>query len=84
MARETEGLDSRLRWCADELVDLILQRRERWWPENLKLAIVPQLDGDWAAVAAGDSAGRSKDLDLVGSIARIAGEVRARNAWDGF
>lgn len=81
--QSSRNLSQRLRWRADELVDLILQKRERWWPKNLELAITTREDGDWMAVSGRGSA-RSWEPELAFSIARAVGEVRARNAWNGY
>ena len=72
----------RLGWRADELVELILQKRERWWPKDLQLTVAPRDGGDWMVV----SGKRTGDWEpeLAFSIARAVGEVRSRNAWNGY
>lgn len=76
--------NQRLRWRADELVDLILQKRENWWPKTLELAIAARDDGEWMAVSGRGSTARNWEPELAFSIARAVGEVRARNAWNGY
>lgn len=82
MGQSSMNLNQRLRWRADELVDLILQKREGWWPGNLNLAITTREDGDWMAVSGGGA--RDWEPELAFSIARAVGEVRSRNAWNGY
>ena len=71
-------------WRADELVELILQKRERWWPTDLQLAITARDDGDWMVVGGKGATVRNWEPELAFSIARAVGDVRARNAWNGY
>jgi|KBSSwiStaDraftv2_1062776.scaffolds.fasta_scaffold8953932_1 hypothetical protein len=79
MEQPGKSLQQRLRWCADELVDLVLQKREQWWPKDLQLAVARRDDGDWMVVSR-----RTWEPELAFSISHAVGAVRARNAWDGF
>lgn len=76
--------NQRLGWRADELVELILQKRERWWPEDLQLAVTARDDGDWMVVSGKRVPARNWEPELAFSIARAVGEVRSRNAWNGY
>lgn len=78
------NLSQRPGWRADELVELIHQRAERWWPKDLQLAIVAREDGGWMVVSGKGATGRSWEPELAFSIARAVGEVRSRNAWNGY
>ena len=84
MEQPDKSLQQRLRWCADELVDLVLQEREQWWPTDLQLAVSRRDDGDWMIVGRDGSLIRNWEPELAFSISRAAGAVRARNAWDGY
>jgi hypothetical protein len=81
MGQSSMNLSQRLRWRADELVELIRQRAERWWPNDLQLAVVPREDGDWMVVS---GTGRGWEPELAFSVARAVGEARSRNAWNGY
>lgn len=82
MGQSDTKADRRLGWRADELVDLVLQKRERWWPKDLKLAVAPRDGGDWMVVSGKGT--RDWEPELAFSIARAVGEVRSRNAWNGY
>lgn len=84
MGQSVNQTSPRLGWRADELVDLILRKREAWWPKNLELAITEREDGDWMAVSGNGSAANGWEPELLSSIARAVGEVRFRNAWNGY
>lgn len=71
-------------WRADELIELIRQRAERWWPKDVQLAITAREDGDWMVVSSKEVAGHGWEPELAFSIARVVGEVRSRNAWNGY
>lgn len=77
-------VNQRLGWRADELVELILQRRERWWPNDLQLAVTTREDGDWMVVSGKGARGRTWEPELAFSVARAVGELRSRNAWNGY
>ena len=84
MGQSSMNLSPRPRWRADELVELIRQRAERWWPKDLQLAIVPREDGDWMVVSGNGTTGRGWEPELAFSVARAVGEIRSRNAWNGY
>jgi hypothetical protein len=63
---------------AAELIALINQRHEDWWPEQFHLTILRSAEHDWTAVddsAAGEDFGKS--------IGRAVAELRLRYAWAG-
>jgi hypothetical protein len=61
-----------------ELMALINQRHQDWWPEQFHLTISRSAEHDWTAVA--DSAAGD---DFASSIGRAAAELRLRYAWAG-
>ena len=79
-----QNLSQRLRWRADELVELIRQRAERWWPNDLQPVIVAREDGDWMVVSGKGATGRGWEPELAFSVAWVVGEIRSRNAWNGY
>jgi hypothetical protein len=68
-----------------ELIALINQRREDWWPEDFQLTIDRSGEHDWVAVTqtASESADGKRRADLVQSVARVVAQLRLRNAWIG-
>lgn len=83
MGQDSMSWGLRPGWRADELVELIRERAEEWWPKDLQLAVVAREDGDWMVVN-GRAGGRSWEPELASSIARAVGRIRARNAWNGY
>ena len=61
-----------------ELLTLINQRHEDWWPEQFHLTIARSAEHDWTTVV--DSSVRR---DFAHSIGRIVSELRLRYAWVG-
>lgn len=68
-----------------ELIALINQRREDWWPEDFQLTIHRSGEHDWVAVAqaASEGADGNRSADLVQSVGRVVAQLRLRNAWIG-
>jgi hypothetical protein len=84
MGQSSMNLSQRPGWRADELIELIRQRAERWWPKDLQLAVTVRDDGDWMVVSGKGVTGCGWEPELAFSIARVVGEVRSRNAWNGY
>ena len=84
MGQSSMNLSQRPGWRADELVELIRQRAERWWPKDLQLAVVAREDGDWMVVSGNGATGCAPESELALSVARAVGEIRSRNAWNGY
>ena len=61
-----------------ELLTLINQRHEDWWPEQFHLIIARSAEHDWTAIV--DFGMRR---DFAHSIGRIVSELRLRYAWVG-
>lgn len=61
-----------------ELIALIRQRHEDWWPQEFPLTIVRSGEHDWTAIT--DAA---LGNDFVTSIGRIVSDLRSKNAWGG-
>jgi hypothetical protein len=61
-----------------ELIALINQRHEDWWPQEFHLTITRSAEHDWTAIT--DTA---TNRDFAASIARVVAELRLRNAWAG-
>lgn len=61
-----------------ELVALIRQRHEDWWPQDFPLTIVRSAEHDWMAIT--DAA---LGNEFVTSIGRIVSDLRLKNAWTG-
>ncbi len=70
---------NRPRKISAELVALVHQRHEEWWPEETHLAITRFVEHDWIAVA-----DPMINDDFVRSVGRTVAELRLRNAWSDY
>jgi hypothetical protein len=61
-----------------ELLALINQRHEDWWPEEFDLTIARSAEHDWTVIVHS-----AMSDDLVSCIGRIVAELRMRYAWFG-
>jgi len=66
-----------------ELIALINQRREDWWPEDFQLTIDRSAEHDWVAVSLAVDGNEKRRADLVQSLGRVVAQIRLRNAWIG-
>jgi hypothetical protein len=84
MGQSSMTVSQRLGWRADELVELVRQRAEGWWPKDLQLTVVGREDGDWTVVTGQRPIVHSLEPELAFSITQVVGAVRSRNAWNGY
>jgi hypothetical protein len=61
-----------------ELLALINQRHEDWWPQEFRLTITRSAEHDWTVIA--DS---TASADFANCVGRIVAELRLRNGWAG-
>jgi hypothetical protein len=61
-----------------ELIALINQRHEDWWPREFQLTITRTAEHDWTAITDLGVSG-----DFASSIGRVVAELRLRHAWAG-
>jgi hypothetical protein len=67
-----------------ELIALINQSREDWWPEDIQITIDRSAEHDWVALAHAEGADGPRRANFAASIGRVVAQLRFRNAWIGY